>query len=129
MYLSLFLSIFLIFSTLNAQILVLTSNKKIVNINKNELNKIYFQKKEALNDEKIVFLDNEDYYEEFCEKILGKTPAQVHAYWMKQIFLGHKLPPKKYPNKKIEQLLIQNQQYISYSSMKNENLKEVYISE
>lgn len=32
---------------------------------------------------------------EFAQKVLGKTPSQVHSFWAKQMFTGRGTPPKK----------------------------------
>ena len=64
-------------------------------------------------------------YEEFCRKVLNKTPSQIHAYWMKQVFLGKKTPPENYLREKVSQIIKNSKDTIGYSSQPLES-KSIY---
>jgi len=40
--------------------------------------------------------DGDSVKEEFYDKIVGKTPSQLKAYWAKLVFTGEGVPPKEY---------------------------------
>lgn len=72
--------------------------------------------------------DTKEYYDEFTKYFLKKTPSQIHAYWMKQIFLGKRVPPSKLNEKEIAQKLLSSPNAIIYSSQKL-NAKVLYEKE
>jgi ABC-type phosphate transport system substrate-binding protein len=40
--------------------------------------------------------DGDSVKEEFYNKVVGKTPSQLKAYWAKLVFTGEGVPPKEY---------------------------------
>ena len=66
--------------------IVTKKNNQIQTISKSQLKSLYLKKTTSLNGIKIYIINNKKFYEEFTKKILNKTPNQIHAYWMKQIF-------------------------------------------
>jgi ABC-type phosphate transport system substrate-binding protein len=44
--------------------------------------------------------DGDSVKEEFYDKIVGKTPSQLKAYWAKLVFTGEGVPPKEYSGDK-----------------------------
>ena len=40
--------------------------------------------------------DGDTVKEEFYDKVVGKTPSQLKAYWAKLVFTGEGVPPKEY---------------------------------
>ena len=44
--------------------------------------------------------DGEAVKEEFYDKVVGKSPSQLKAYWAKIIFTGEGFPPKAYSGDK-----------------------------
>lgn len=52
---------------------------------------------------KVVIIDHQDgesIKDQFYEKVVGKSPSQLKAYWAKIIFTGEGVPPKAYPGDK-----------------------------
>lgn len=51
---------------------------------------------------KIVVVDQQDsgLKEAFYNKVVGKTPSQLKAYWAKLVFTGEGIPPKEDPDAK-----------------------------
>jgi hypothetical protein len=88
----------------------------ILSISKKKLANLYLKKSERIGTQKIVIIDNIKDHEEFCRKILNKTPSQVHAYWMKQVFLGKNVPPKRYTQDGIADVIRNSKNTIGYSS-------------
>jgi len=102
-----------------AEVLVVTSkNNKIKNINSKELSDIYLKKITKVDNKRVVPIDNIDDYDKFYKKVVKKTPQQIHAYWMKEIFTGKKRPPKKVSRDQITKELQKDQKNISYSTKK-----------
>ena len=44
--------------------------------------------------------DGDPVKDEFYEKVVGKTPSQLKAYWAKLVFTGEGVPPKEYAGDK-----------------------------
>lgn len=103
-------------SLLFSSMKVYVANKSDINsITKQELKNLYLKKTKLLNNKEVVVLDNIDEYEKFYTDIIQKTSGQIHAYWMKQIFLGKKIPPKKIKYSQIINTINQNHSAIVYS--------------
>jgi len=108
-----------IINILDASIsVVISKNNTINNITKNELANIYLKKTDTIDGQKIVVINNKDNYDEFNKKVLNKTPSQMHAYWMKQVFLGRKVPPRNIDSKDIQSEIDRNYNSITYTSDK-----------
>jgi len=97
-------------------------------LSKAQISKLYLKKISRINGVKVIVYDNTKDYEEFTKFFLNKTPSQIHAYWMKQIFLGKKVPPVKLTQKEIVQKLESSPNAIIYSSQKL-NAKVLYEKE
>ncbi len=98
---------------------IVTSNKNpLKSITIEKLADIYLKKTDNINGIKVIPIDNKDSYNEFCKKVIKKTPKQLHAYWMKEIYRGDKQPPPKLSTSQIEKEIKQNPKVISYSSNK-----------
>ena len=67
---------------------------------------------------------------EFYEKLLGKSPAQMRAYWSKIIFTGRGLPPKEVNStKKMKKEIAHNRHYVGYvaKKVKDSSLKAIFV--
>ena len=103
----------------SAEVLVVTSkNNEIKNINSKQLSNIYLKKTTQVDNKRVIPIDNIDDYDKFYKKVVKKTPQQIHAYWMKEIFTGKKRPPKKVSRDQISKELQRDQKNISYSTEK-----------
>jgi len=109
----------LITLSLKAEIyVVISDNSNIDSITKNELSNLYLKKTDRIHGQKVIVVNNVDDYDEFNKKVLNKTPSQIHAYWMKQIFLGKKVPPKKITKTELEKDINNMPNIITYTSNK-----------
>jgi len=98
---------------------IVTSNENpIKHVTIEQLANIYLKKIDNIDGIKVEPIDNQDSYNEFCKKVIKKTPKQLHAYWMKEIYRGNKQPPPKLSKSQIEQKIKENPKVISYSSNK-----------
>lgn len=97
----------------------------ITSLNKVQISKLYLKKVTTINNQKVIVYDNTNDYEEFTQYFLNKTPYQIHAYWMKQIFLGKKIAPQKLSQQQLNEKLHNTPNAIVYSSEKLEG-KVVY---
>ncbi len=103
------------FSDIN---IVTSSKSPFKNITIEKLADIYLKKTDNINGIKVIPIDNKDSYNEFCKKVIKKTPKQLHAYWMKEIYRGDKQPPPRLSDLQIKQKMEQNPKVISYTSNK-----------
>ncbi|WP_321779049.1 hypothetical protein [Sulfurimonas sp.] len=105
-------------STLCSDMKVYVShNSEIDSISVQILKDLYLKKTKLLNNKPVVVYDNEDEKSEFYLKIINKTDGQLHAYWMKQIFSGKNVPPKKIIPSEIISTLKNNPSAIVYSEI------------
>ena len=66
----------------------------------------------------------------FYMKLLGKSPAQMRAYWSKIIFTGRGLPPKEVASAlKAKEKIAVNRYYVGYvaKETKDSSVKIVYV--
>lgn len=109
-----------------AQIDVVTSKENSIDkISDKKLSNIFLKKDNTLNGKKVTPIDNNENYDEFHQKVTNKTPAQIHAYWMKEIFTGKKRPPKRVESKSLEKELKKDSSAISYTD-ENKELKVIH---
>jgi len=102
-----------------SDIKIVTSNKSpLKNVSLEELAKVYLKKQDTINGIKVIPIDNKDSYNDFCIKVIKKTPKQLRAYWMKEIYRGNKQPPLKLSSTQIKKKIAQNPKVISYTTNK-----------
>lgn len=87
----------------------------IDSVTKQELKNLYLKKTKLLNGKEVVIIDNIDEYNYFYSQVIDKTAGQIHAYWMKQIFLGKKIPPQKITSSQLVHILNKDSSTIVYS--------------
>jgi len=100
----------------------ISHNNKISKVSHEELANLYLKKSDTINGIKVIPIDskNKKLFQEFCRKIIKKTPKQLHAYWIKEIFRGDKQPPKKLSPKEIKKAMKSKTPIISYEKMPKE---------
>jgi len=57
---------------------------------------------------------NKKIFQEFYRKIVKKSPKQLHAYWVKQIYRSDRRPPKKLSKKALQKAMKKNPHIIAY---------------
>jgi len=82
----------------------ISHNDKISQVSHKDLADLYLKKRDNINGIKVIPVDskNKKLFQEFCRKVIKKTPKQLHAYWIKEIFRGDKQPPKKLSSKELK---------------------------
>jgi len=102
-----------------SDIKIVTSTKSpLKTVSLEELAKVYLKKQDTLNGVKVIPIHNKDSYNDFCIKVIKKTPKQLRAYWIKEIYRGDKQPPQKLSSSQIKQKLVKNPKIISYATNK-----------
>jgi len=116
--LSIFLSSFA-FSNISVFI---SHNNKISKVSNEELANLYLKKSNTIKGIKVIPVDskNEKLFKEFCRKVIKKSPKQLHAYWIKEIYRGDKQPPKKLSPKELKNAMKSKTPIISYAEMPKE---------
>jgi len=96
---------------------VISQNNTLTSISPQELANLYLKKTNTINGIKVTPIDSKDpkTYQEFYKKIVKKTPSELHAYWMKQIYTGTTQPPKKLSTKELSQAMKKNTKIIAYA--------------
>lgn len=94
----------------------ITIDNKIINVPQKELKELYLKERTTINGIKVIPVDTKDnqLFKEFYSKVIKKTPQQLRAYWMKEIFRGDKQPPKRVSNAGLKKLIKQKTPVLSY---------------
>jgi hypothetical protein len=99
-----------------AKITIITSaNSPLKPVTKQELADLYLGKISKIQGLTVTPIDNIENYKEFYMKITGKTPKEIKAYWMRELYKGDRTPPKKMSTKNIKALIEKNHLVISYA--------------
>ena len=94
----------------------ITIDNKIINVPQKEVKELYLKERTTINGIKVIPVDTKDnqLFKEFYSKVIKKTPQQLRAYWMKEIFRGDKQPPKRVSNAGLKKLIKQKTPVLSY---------------
>ena len=94
----------------------ISHNNKLSKISHKDLADIYLKKTDTVNGIKVIPVDskNQELFQEFYKKIIKKSPKQLHAYWMKQIYRGNTQPPKRLSPSAIKKAMQKNKSIIAY---------------
>ncbi len=103
-------------------------HNKITKVSQEDLVRLYLKKSNTINGIKVIPLDtkNRELFKEFYQKIIQKTPKQLHAYWMKEIYRGDKQPPKKLSQKELKKITKQKVAVMTYE--KNPKTGQILIT-
>jgi len=116
--LRIFISLIIFNLAVFGDIKIITSKKSpIHSISKEQLIKIYLKEIDTINGVTVTPIDNSNskIYNEFYAKLINKTPKQIRAYWMKEIYRGDKQPPKRLSDKEVKLKIKENPNIIYYS--------------
>lgn len=80
-----------------------------------EIKNLYFKKTTLLKNHKVLVYDNKESYQHFYSWVLNKKAGAMHAYWIREIFLGKNVPPKKITSSNIMKILNNDDRAIIYS--------------
>ena len=96
----------------------ISHNNKLTKVSHKDLANLYLKKTNTINGIKVIPIDskNKKVFTEFYKKVVKKTPKQLHAYWMKQIYTGNTQPPKKLSKKELKKELKRNSHIIAYDT-------------
>jgi len=94
----------------------ISHNNKISKVSNEELANLYLKKSDTINGIKVIPVDskNKKLFKEFYRKIIKKSPKQLHAYWIKEMYRGNKQPPKKLSPKELKKEMNNKTPIISY---------------
>lgn len=102
-----------------SEIFVMVSiNNKLTKVSKKEITDLYLKKRKQIRGIPLTPIDNREHYEEFCQKVMNKSPRQMRAYWARELYRGIKQPPKVQSSAQIKKTLQRNSNVISYASSK-----------
>jgi hypothetical protein len=94
----------------------ISKNNKLTEVSHKDLANLYLKKTKTINGVKVIPVDsqNKKIFKEFYKKIVKKSPKQLHAYWIKEIYRGDKQPPKKLSPKAIKKAMKKKTPIITY---------------
>lgn len=98
-------------------LLIVTShNNQLKNITKKDIANLYLGKTNTIQGIKVTPIDSKDNktYKEFYQKVVKKNLSQLQAYWIKQIYAGHKQPPKRLTSTEVKNIKTKKN-FIAYS--------------
>jgi hypothetical protein len=84
-----------------------SQNNKLTKVSHKDLANLYLKKTNTINGVKVIPIDshNKKLFQEFYRKVIKKSPKQLHAYWIKEIYRGNKQPPKKLSPKALKKAM------------------------
>ena len=114
---SLILTIILSTFALSSTSVYVSHNNKLSKVSHKDLANLYLKKSNTINGIKVIPVDspNKKLFKEFYKNIIKKTPSQLHAYWIKELYRGDKQPPKKLSSKAIKNITKHKIPIISYT--------------
>ena len=89
----------LFIQSLHAEVkIMIAPTCKLETLTTHEVKHLFMIKKKSINNESITVLDNSDkeIYKEFLKKYLKKSPRKMKVYWVRMLFTGKKVAPKKF---------------------------------
>ncbi len=94
----------------------ISHNNKLTKVSNRDLANLYLKKTDTINGIKVTPIDskNKKLFQEFYSKIVNKTPSQLHAYWVNQVFQGSTQPPKKLSKNAIKNAIKKGSHIIAY---------------
>ena len=103
---SLIFTILLSTFALSSTSVYVSHNNKLSKVSHKDLANLYLKKSNTINGIKVIPVDspNKKLFKEFYKNIIKKTPSQLHAYWIKELYRGNKQPPKKLSAKAIKKI-------------------------
>ena len=108
-------------NTAQAELLVIVNPRaQVSSISKADLASLYLGKKPSDNAaENLTPIDQSpnEVRESFYQKLLGKSTAEMKAYWSREIFTGHAYPPKEEDgDAAVKAAIAENPSYVGYIS-------------
>ena len=99
-----------------SNISVISQDNKLSKISHKELVNLYLKKSNTINGIRVIPVDsqNKKLFQEFYKEIIKKTPNQLHAYWIKELYRGDKQPPKKLSPKALKKAMKNKTPILSY---------------
>lgn len=101
--------------SLQANIKVVSNTNAIKSVSQKELSDLYLGKRDTIQGIRVTPIDNKDSFKEFYQKVLNKSTKQLRAYWMREMYKGDRLPPKKMTTSEIKKLMKSKKKVIVYS--------------
>lgn len=115
--------ILILFSmTLKADLVIIASKTcKIKELSMYDVKSLFMIKKKSINNEKIIVLDSENLklYETFVDKYLKKSQRQMKVYWVRMLFTGKKVAPKRFLIENFSSLETNKNCYLTYIEEEN----------
>ena len=101
--------------SIQANIKVMSNTNSITSVTQKELSDLYLGKKKTINGVKVTPIDNKESFKEFYQKVLNKSAKQLRAYWMREMYKGDRLPPKRMTTAEIKKIMKSKKKVIVYS--------------
>ena len=102
-----------------AELVIVTGNQSLISsLTDNEVRQLFSGQLRSLMGRRVQPLDlssRDSAREQFYQKVMGRTPDQMRAYWTRLIFTGQGQPPREVSNiREMETLLMSSAEYIGY---------------
>jgi len=111
----------------NADIEIIASPScRVEVIEKSDVKKLFMLKKRTLSKESIKIIDSSEKitYKKFIKKYMNKSTRRMKTYWIRMLFTGKKIPPKKLSLDELNDLDNSRGCYLSYIIYKELKPKE-----
>ncbi|CAA6815335.1 MAG: Unknown protein [uncultured Sulfurovum sp.] len=117
----------------NAEVKIVASQTcKVETLSKSDIGKLFMLKKKSIEQESIIVLDSSDkeIYHRFIKEYLNKSIRKIKTYWVRMLFTGKKIAPKKLSLEELhtlDDIGICHLSYIGKEEKKPQNWKIIQI--
>jgi len=105
------------FSFAHAEVRLVGSKGCVVeSLSSEDIKKIFLLKKKSIENQRVTPIDrsNRELYYQFITTYLNKSVRKMKTYWVRMLFTGKKIPPKKLSLRGLEDLKDETSCYLSY---------------
>ncbi len=116
-------------------VVIVNANSSINSATADEIQQVFLGKRNEINGVSVTPVDQSEgnmIREEFYEKVVDKTPAQLNAYWSRLIFTGKGKPPKQYfDDAEVLETVLEEEDSVGYidSSAVSEGIRVIYTAQ
>jgi len=94
---------------------LVSSNSKLKHVSAKEIADLFLGKTTKIQGYRVIPLDNKKCYRDFYKKVVHKNTKQLRDYWIREMYKGNRVPPRKLSEQQIKLLMKKNNNYITYS--------------
>jgi hypothetical protein len=99
--------------------IIASKSCKVDLLSKKDVKDLFMIKKKSISGESVIVIDSteKDIYKVFVKEYMNKSLKNIKTYWVRMLFTGRKIPPKKLSLQDITSLDSKKSCYITYAKV------------